>query len=248
MTININIDTTNVYSISIPDPNSFLFDEKVYASALHLVEGIERIWSHIKKEVAESNLQLSEDGKNIDGDFMLLSDSINSPYAAGLMFGAVGLRNKVNAQYAPPDKTLGHKAAIVLSTRTNDFSGKLKRNTKWYLLHEFIHHIDTVDRRPFTEGTLWDEGASRFEQYFIYFNTPHEQRAYFYTAVYSMTQGVLYRAAKKLGLLKHRAIFDLFVAGDNYFARFNEESLTPENRIHHQNRMDDLFVKLQMIG
>lgn len=245
MTINITLDATNVYSINIPDPNDFLFDEKVYADALKLVNDIDRAWPTIKKDVINSNLVVSEDG-TIAGDFIVLSDILEGRYADKLLFGVAPLRRLTNAQYAPHEPSLNGNAAIVLSNRAKNVAGNtLPRQTKWYLFHELVHHIDTVDNRPFTDGMVWDDNnATRYEKYYAYFNTPHEQRAYFYTAVFSMTETLSYRLAKKIGLMKHRSVFNFFVGMNVYFDRFNAEALTPSNHNYHIKRLDDLFIKL----
>lgn len=246
MTMYISVDTSKQYSITVPDPNGFLFDEIVYTNALDLLNGMVDIWPQIQREFVNSEVELNDDG-HASGEFIKLCSGITNPYANDLLFGFAKLKGRVNAQYAPPDPTNGYDATVVLSTRSNKLSGKISRKTKNYLFHEFIHHIDTVDKRPFLTGMEWNDDGSRFIQYYTYFNTPHEQRAYFYTAVYSMTQGFFYRVAKKMGLLAYRKVFNLLVAHDEYFNRFNKYTLMPSNYEYHQKRLDDLFEKLQKV-
>lgn len=126
------------------------------------------------------------------------------------------------AQYMPTDQF----TVIAIPFKATRKAGKttLPEKTIWRLFHEVVHHIDYIDGLEFETdivvGDLDNEDLFR-----RYFNTPHEQRAYFYEGVFRM------RSAKDEALPIKK------IKG-RYFPDFYEPDLSAENFIVFNAQID----------
>lgn len=226
------------------DPCAFTFDEHVFRNAKDIVDQIydrEKVVSDLLKTAIISGYLPSE----LEGKVIALKHLVNNEYAhtLHLAIGSDIKEGTLGMFYRFYENDEGVIPPNMILIKSHHL-----RYLRLTLFHEIIHHIDHQMGKAFvSEKSLTSDHSDRTQRYREYFNTAHEQRAYFHEGVYTLFTNWKFKVAHKLGMTKYRAVFDHLIHSSKCFSRFNRKTLTQENSIYHTRRVDNLFNRINTI-
>lgn len=143
------------------------------------------------------------------------------------------------AQYFPLDNDDGTECIVIaLPFEAFRMFGRtvLPKATVSSLFHEVIHHLDYVDGLEFDLDNPTGD-LHRDDLFQRYFNTPHEQRAYFYEGVFRMKRSTMLKKAGGFENPRQRERIRR-----KHFEYFSPEILSEGNLAFFETRFNNLVV------